>query len=257
MAGICVVSDFHGVVCPCKDAEGIYKDLGNNLALDNALEVLDGNIVEAPRALKVTLAGLATLGALSLYRRNGMALRSLYKVLNFILVGEDVDHIEDIVEAYVGGYAGRLDGRVLDPVKRGRKDGLVKGTGILSDGYQGEIEAALRMGGYPTLFQHIEARRMRTAGPLSGGLTNHIAGRKAEVLQSVFFDQWGFDPERTVYVGDDPKADGPILGVIPPEHFIYPSMDGGKDSEAAEFFAGRGATIARSEADYELALRSV
>ncbi|MBI4014397.1 MAG: hypothetical protein HY365_00395 [Candidatus Aenigmarchaeota archaeon] len=240
-----IIADFHGT---------LYKDTN-----DGPLwKYVAKQAVTPSQALAHPLRAIAFARAkpemerlVARYGRGEIEYAKIYEAFNhYVLSQLSLDFVEDAIEAYacLPETTDKLDNRVLRPIlnSRGRR-------GILSTGSDIFIREALYDVNYA--FFPIYANPVISAVEGSRFDLETLSGNKPHIIQTMFVPT-GFDPRKTVYIGDNADEEPVFEYVI--EHggkVVVPffAADDFKQHAAAKY----GAVVPESEQELQRFLDSV
>jgi len=240
-----IVSDWNGT--PFEHAtDEIQNKRIAYAVLDDAKSALKGGkIWRAWDVVKLLRTKSELKKRLQQYKDGERHLWEVYEPFNEgVLRGLPVDFLKGVIDDYARESAGKVDGRILRPIRAVHEDG--KSTGILSVSFDYSIRRILEEAGYADVFDDIVANTLETDGDKAVGLTLGIYGKKPEVLRAEFFDRRGLRENDTLYLGDS-EDDEPIAEMLDRGGFIVPFF---ADDEFRERMASKhGAFVPESEQD--------
>lgn len=260
MVKIHLVEDYHGSVSFSRP-EDLYIYIGKEAIRDaahNAIRLYPGAVRHMSR---LTYYGARTWRSLRDYKRGRVPMTDVFREFNTALEGEDASWVRKQIEKYsteIGAL--RLDREHIGVVGFLRGDSIIGDARILSDGCEYEIVASLTAAHLDRVFQDVWANQIYERDGRFYRFETGVADRKLKMLAALI-DGKMWTPESVVFVGDDPEIDGQIIasntGILPPKNFVFPPIAVKESPEKAEWFAEKGAVIAESNRDFELALRSL
>jgi phosphoserine phosphatase len=209
-----IISDYEGTIFEHPTGEALNKAIAY-AALRHDLFTLHwgsvGKLLKAKKEIKQRLQD---------YKEGKRHLWEVYEPFNEkVLNGRPVPFVNKVVDKFAKENAGKVDERLLRPIKSAHRQGAK--TGILSVGYDYGIKRVLGEAGYCDIFDTVFANYLREVDGTAIGFTLEIYGKKADILKDKFLKAGGFREEETLYFGDS-ADDEPVAEVLPPGHFIVP-----------------------------------
>jgi phosphoserine phosphatase len=220
-----VVSDWNGSAFRYPTDEELNKFIGYRILEHSRCKC--ASCREEPKIgkwwtrTKLFVAKKLTEKNLEAYKRGEKQLKDVYAAFNIALKGQKRTYIESLVNDFADENKGRVEGRILRPVRNAHNSG--KKTAILSGSYDYAITRILGVAGYADVFDRIIANSLWTDGGKVTGLSLGIYGEKEKIMERQFFDKMRFDENGTLYIGNS-EDDEPVAAILPPGNFIVPFL---------------------------------
>ncbi len=215
-----IISDWNGTLIGYPSDEPLHKKIAYAIANDLKSQLFKGEFWKIVDIIKLVRTRGKLKRGLCEFREGKKHLQDIYDIFNDgVLKGKSVKYITDIIDGFAKEFAKKLDNRVLRPIQAVHKEGA--STGILSASFDYSISKTLNEAGYAEVFDDIVSNKLLVNDGKVLGITLDIYEKKAEFLQSEFFEKRGLRENDTLYLGDT-IDDEPIAELLAPGNFIVP-----------------------------------
>lgn len=242
------LTDYNGTCFEYPNSEALNRYIGYAILYDAMVDVFRGRLRRVKDIRNLLKAKSKIDEIVKGYYGGERHPSEIYELFNdLILKGIPVSLINEAVDTFAEKNKGKLDGRILRPMRSVKESGI--GTGILSVTYKGAIVKTLERAGYADVFdeENIIANALISEDGIAIAFTLRIYEEKWQVLEDEFFKKRGFRPENTLYIGDDIKDDGPVAEMLPKGYFIVPFL--ATDEAREELSRKYGAFVPEDERD--------
>ncbi len=241
-----LISDFHGSITTASEADQ-NKAIGYGILADTIRGLKRGYVFELFNLGKLLVAKKRTEKALAAYSKGEGSLADVYKHFNGAIRGYPTEYVKSKVYQYTRESSGQVDLQLLRVIEDLHSNGV--NTGILSVGYEDGIRMVLNELRRSDVFDIIVGNQLLNVNGRCKGFTLDIYEKKAATFEERFLRRLGLDPNKTFYIGNDSKDDGPVADLLPKGHLIAAPM--ATDIEKQALASRWGAVVPKDHAELE------